>query len=152
MAQRGRQGGFTLLELLVVLVIGAMLMAVAPPMISRAMPGMELKGATRHLASALRYARTRAATAGEEATVSFDLEQRSITTSGRTKPYQIPESLKLDLLTAESETEGETIGRVRFYPDGGSTGGRITLSLEDRPERKFEVDVDWLTGRIRILE
>ncbi len=30
-----------------------------------------------------------------------------------------------------------------------SEGGRITVSLG---ERKYEVDVDWLTGQVRILD
>jgi general secretion pathway protein H len=38
---------------------------------------------------------------------------------------------------------------VRFFPDGGSNGGRITLAAGDR---KYDVDVDWLTGRVAILE
>ena len=38
-------------------------------------------------------------------------------------------------------------GAIRFYPDGSSTGGRITVSSG---ERKFLVDVDWLTGRVSI--
>lgn len=149
---RRSQQGFTLLELVIVLVIGASLMAVAPPLITRAMPGMELKSATRHVASALRYARSRAASAGEEMAISFDLESRRMTTQGQSRPYQIADSVKVEVLTAESETEGEKVARIRFFPDGGSTGGRGTLSLEETPERKFGVDVDWLTGRIRILE
>lgn len=146
-----RSRGFTLLELLVVLVIAAMLMAVTPPLISRVMPGVELRSATRNIASALRYARSRAATSGSEATVRLDLENRRMTTTGRSRGYEIPKSLKIDLLTAESETEGDQIGAVRFYPDGGSTGGRVTLSLVDNEERRLAVDVDWLTGQIRVL-
>ncbi len=40
-------------------------------------------------------------------------------------------------------------GAIRFYPDGSSTGGRITVASG---ERKFLVDVDWLTGRVSIKE
>ncbi len=40
-------------------------------------------------------------------------------------------------------------GGIRFYPDGSSTGGRVTLSLEGLQMR---VDVEWLTGRVRITE
>ena len=40
-------------------------------------------------------------------------------------------------------------GAIRFFPDGGSNGGRLTLAAG---ERKFNVDVDWLTGRVAILE
>ena len=42
----------------------------------------------------------------------------------------------------------DKVGSIRFYPDGGSNGGRITLGAGDL---KYEVDVDWLTGRVAIV-
>ncbi len=36
---------------------------------------------------------------------------------------------------------------IRFFPDGSSTGGRITLA-KDR--QQYHVSVDWLTGRISV--
>ena len=38
---------------------------------------------------------------------------------------------------------------ITFYPDGSSTGGRVTLRDEDNG---YVVDVDWLTGRIDVRE
>ena len=40
-------------------------------------------------------------------------------------------------------------GAIRFFPDGGSDGGRVTIAAG---ERKYEVDIDWLTGRVAILD
>ena len=34
-----------------------------------------------------------------------------------------------------------------FFPDGSSTGGRITLRSE---VSAYRVDVDWLTGQVRV--
>ena len=50
------------------------------------------------------------------------------------------------LLAACSEQD---TGAIRFFPDGSSTGGRVTLMVG---ERSYAVDVDWLTGRVRVLE
>ena len=61
----------------------------------------------------------------------------------------LPEDIALELFTARSELESDTVGRVRFFPDGSSTGGRITLSLA---ERRYMVDVDWLTGRVTTFD
>ena len=58
-----------------------------------------------------------------------------------------PEGIELKLLTAQTEVESERKGAIRFYADGSSTGGRITVSAG---ERKYLVDVDWLTGRVSI--
>jgi general secretion pathway protein H len=61
----------------------------------------------------------------------------------------LPERLELKLYTAQRDIVGDKIGAIRFFPDGGSTGGRITLAAG---ERKYDVDVDWLTGRVTILD
>ena len=58
---------------------------------------------------------------------------------------EIATRLRLKALAAVDDK----IGSIRFYPDGGSNGGRITVASG---ERKFEVDVDWLTGRVAILD
>jgi len=145
----GRRDGFTLIELLVVVAIAAIAVSITPPLIAQAMPGVELRSAARQLAAGLRYARSRAATAREESTLSLDLEARTFKVSGREQTQHLSERLQIELITAASETKGERVGAIRFFPDGGSTGGRITLK---RDERQTAVDVDWLTGRIRILE
>ena len=44
---------------------------------------------------------------------------------------------------------GNGRGGIDFFPDGTSTGGRITLALEGRNRR---IDIEWLTGRIRVAE
>ncbi|WP_223212081.1 GspH/FimT family pseudopilin [Thiolapillus brandeum] len=144
-----RSRGFTLLELLLVMALAAILMVLVPPMISSALPGTQLKSAARELAAGLRYARTHALTSREEALLTLDAEQRHFKVSGRSRTYTIPDSVDISMLTAESETRGDRIGAIRFFPDGGSTGGRISLR---HGERGFGVDVDWLTGKVRILD
>ena len=39
--------------------------------------------------------------------------------------------------------------RVRFFPDGSSTGGRISLIAG---EREWQVEIAWLTGEVRLRE
>lgn len=141
--------GFTLIELLVVLALAAILLAVAPPMIARALPGVQLKSATEQIAAGLRYARNRALTTREASVLTLDVEKHLFSVTGKKKSTGFADNIELELFTAESEMVSETAGNIRFFPTGGSTGGRITLSNE---KRKYEVDVDWLTGRVRILE
>lgn len=148
-AGRRHRQGFTLLELIVVLAIAAVAVAVVPPLIAQAIPGTQLKGAAREVAAGLRYARNRALTSDEEAVLMLDIKGRKFSVSGRKRQYPIPDGLDLTLLTAESEMRGEKKGGIRFFPDGGSTGGRISLATS---KRQYDVDVDWLTGKVRILE
>ncbi|HIE53987.1 MAG TPA: type II secretion system protein GspH [Chromatiaceae bacterium] len=143
------QRGFTLLELIVVLAIAAVMMTVVPPLISSALPGAQLKSAARQVAAGLRVARNQALVQRRESSLVIDLEKRDFRVSGRPRSYSIPDSLKIELLTAESERLSERRAGIRFFPAGGSTGGRITLSSG---KRALGVDVDWLTGKVRILE
>ena len=143
------QRGFTLLELMVVLVIAAVAMTIVPPLIAQAIPGAQLKSAAREVAAGLRYARNKALTSDQEAVLLLDIDGRNFSVSGRKRQYALPDHLEITLLTAESEMRGEKKGGIRFFPEGGSTGGRITLAAGPR---EYAVDVDWLTGKVRILE
>ena len=147
--RRRRSGGFTLVELLVVLVIAALLISVIPPLFSAAIPGVQLKGAARELAAALRYARGRAVARQETSAVTLDVEARQYRVSGRGQSFSLPKNLELELFAARSEQTGGSAAGIRFYPDGSSTGGRVTLSAG---ERAYKVDVDWLTGRVKVLD
>jgi general secretion pathway protein H len=63
--------------------------------------------------------------------------------------HKLPDGVTLKLFTAQNDLVDANVGAIRFFPDGGSNGGRITIAAG---ERKFEVDVDWLTGRVAILD
>ncbi len=139
--------GFTLIELIVVLAIAGLIMAVTPPLLSKAMPGLQLKSTARHIAAGLRFARGRAVAQRTEAVLTLDLEARAVSISGREGSLSIPDDLSIELVSAVSELEDENLGRIRFFPDGTSTGGRITLGYRGNG---YDLDVDWLTGRVSI--
>lgn len=143
------QGGFTLIELLVVVVIMAMAYAVAAPMVSSGVSGTELKASARQLAAGLRKARSDAVAKRQETTVTVDVEGRQFQLTGDQRIHRLPKSVAVTLFTAQSETVSAGTGAIRFFPDGGSTGGRVTVTSHDR---KYEVDVNWLTGQVSIFE
>ena len=147
----GRYGrGFTLLEMLVVLAILAFAYALVPPMfVSSGVSTTELKSAARQLAAGLRKTRTQAIQSRKDAVLVVDVVQHLFTISGDNKKYPLPAKADLTVFTAKGDVEGEDRGAIRFHPDGSSTGGRITVASG---ERKFLIDVEWLTGRVEILE
>jgi general secretion pathway protein H len=146
---RRAQRGFTLLELLLVLVIAAAGYALVVRITSGGVSGAELKSAARAVAAGLRDARGAAIATQESAVMTLDLEHRSFEVSGGRGPRALPERLELKLYTAQSEIVDSKRGAIRFFPDGTSTGGRVTVGSG---ERRFLVDVDWLTGRVSIKE
>ena len=143
-----RGGGFTLVELLAVLVIGALIYAVMLGVPMRGTSMADLKAASRSLASGLRQAQTTAMSTRRDALLTLDVEAREFEVTG-SAARSLPRGLELKLFTAQAEVSSESRGSIRFYPDGSSTGGRITVASG---ERKFLVDVDWLTGRVSIAD
>ena len=143
------QGGFTLIELLVVLLIMSALIALAPAAFHRILPGLEMKSAAREVAGVLREARGQAIRDNREATVLIDTEQNAYRFSPGGRGHELSAAFQVSLFTAASEQLDDTRGRIRFFPDGTSTGGRVTISRDDR---KFDITVDWLTGLVAISD
>lgn len=142
-----KSGGFTLLELIIVLAIGATIYALMLELPARGASTADLKAAARSLASGLRQAQITAMATREDASLTLDLDAREFRVAGDKESRKLPEGVDLKLYTAESEVTSARVGGIRFYPDGSSTGGRITVSSG---KREYLVDVDWLTGRVWI--
>lgn len=140
--------GFTLLELIVVLFIVVLGFSAIGINISSGGDSAGLKVAARDIVSALRYARGQALMSHQETTLTLDLANNSYTVSSRGKIYAIPKAVKVTLVTAQSELKGdEGLGNIRFFADGSSTGGRITLT---RGAVGWQIDINWLTGQIEL--
>lgn len=146
-SRTSRQRGFTLLELTVVLFVVVLGFSVIGLNLSSGSDSTELKAAARDIVSALRYARGQALMAHQEATVTVNLSDNSYTVSGRDKLYQIPKTIDVTVVTAQTELTGEGTASIRFFADGSSTGGRITL---ERENAAWKTDINWLTGQIEL--
>lgn len=143
--------GFTLLEMIAVILVIALVAALSPPLFSSGVSASQHRAAAREVAGMLRLARTEAVAKRIDMGVDFDLEARTvqIPNASNKRIAKIPEGIEINLTTTAAETKNEKQASVRFYPDGGATGGRVTLKVRDR---SYLVDIDWLTGRVSIDE
>jgi general secretion pathway protein H len=137
-----RNTGFTLVELMVVMVIVALVMGLVATSISRSISGAESRTAARKIVASLRYTRTRAILDKRETVFVVDTEARTYSAPGR-PTVTLPKGIDVSITTARSELTSESAGGIRFFPDGGSTGGHVDLLVN---ERLYRVDVAWLTG------
>jgi general secretion pathway protein H len=144
-----RSRGFSLIELVVALAILGLAYALVPPLFSGAYATAESRGAARQLAAALRQARNYAVTRRTESVLTIDVDKRDFTLSGDSRTYRLPPGLELKLVTAQREVVADKLASIRFYADGSSNGARVSLGSGGR---MFEVDVNWLTGRVAILD
>ncbi len=153
------QAGFTLLELLVVLVLATLMLSVVMPRFAAVLPGVELKSTTQKTASLLRYARSQAMAESRLIEFGLDREAHAVRLSHRAELVPLPEDIELTLsdegsLALGNEilvplTEGEAASgpSIRFYPDGSSSGGRLLLRGDSG---QYEILIDWLTGKVSI--
>jgi len=141
--------GFTLIELSVVLLIVVLGFTVIGINISSGSQSAQLKAAARDLVSALRYARGQALISHQEVAVAINLAENSYKVSNRDKNYHLPKAIELTLVIAQDELKNDEIGPIRFYADGSSSGGRITLEWGNL---SYRIDVNWLSGKIEISD
>ena len=146
--QDAPEAGFTLLELIVVLVIVALAIAVALPNAEFSRRGLSLRSAAIDLASAMGTARAQAIRNSRDAFVTIDPNGRRFAAEGQTRPHPLPRDLtmSLDVPAGEQTAEGRAV--VRFRPDGSSSGARVILRQR---RQTASVTVDWLTGRTHIV-
>ena len=138
-----RQSGFTMVELLVAIAIVGLLMAVAVPGSVRFYQSMQYRQAVRDVLTTLGEARHQAMDKGQAQDVGFDPDELKI--QYQEDLLQLPKGFELTVTTA-SEVNRENLGVVRFYPEGGSTGGDIDVVSPSG--RGVRISVDWLMGSV----
>jgi general secretion pathway protein H len=139
-----RQAGFTLIELLVGLAIMAGAALLAMPVTRSAVAAQTLYSAAIDIAASARMTRAAAIRTGAVQTLLIDVTTRRYGGSGHSGVGSrvLPVTLRLALVVPPGEQSGDT-GHIRFWPSGGSSGGRLVLS--DGRSSTF-VEIDWLTG------
>ena len=100
--------------------------------------------AAQELALNLREAHARALRSGKDVALVIDVDTRLYQLEHGPE-VQLPEGVGLNVISAGEVMASSRKPVISFAPDGGSTGGAITLSLEDR---STTISVDWLTGAV----
>ena len=139
--------GFSLIELIVVLVIAGLAVGVAMPRLIGALGSQQYRADLRDLVTLLREARARAASEHQPAGVWIDVEHKRFGRDAGGKTWRLPEETEIELKTIAEQVVSEQIARIRFFPDGTSSGAELTTVYRGQP---FHLDVSWITGRIRL--
>ncbi len=162
--------GFSLIEVMVVLILITLSMFLATPLLSSFSKTVELKGAAKKISAILRYCRSEAVNQGKVYQVLFDPDLRQVqvqpiqekeedegSTDGvkdaakdepKPKTYTLPKGVDIKEVKANSPEYPSDYAVIEFYPNGGSNGGTIRL---DSPDRKgYRIRVHFLTGIVEI--
>lgn len=138
------QRGFTLIEIIAVMVLLTIVVGLVAMSFSKSMSGAKVEAASRDLVAALRYTRGQAIVHGQQTALDIDLQHNTYQAPGKAI-VQLPKDMRMQLVTAEIEQTGSTSGRIRFFADGASTGGHITVFMG---QRRWQINVSWLTGQV----
>ena len=147
-----QEEGFTLLELLIVIVIIASVSAITLPSLSKGSETLHLRTASRDILNTFRYAREKAVTEQSGMQVIFDKGNSDLTLSdsmGQTiRSYALPYDVKIyRMAVGKSETMDNSLS-VQFLPNGSSE--RAQIILRSTAGSQMRIINDPLSGGVHI--
>jgi general secretion pathway protein H len=143
---RTNSGGFTLLELIVVLVLVALASSLVYLGVARSMSGHQEKVFGRELVSLTKRARRMAIEHGVASALLISSEERRCWVRGETAAVKVPETMLIEGEDVEQVEEG--VYGIVFYPDGSSSGGKLSFSVGGHVVYAFRTDP--ITGVISV--
>lgn len=161
-----RSGGFTLFELLVVLVLVSLMTALAAPRLVGSLSRLGARTSAQKVSAALRMLRSKAATEKKTYLAVFEMDKGALYfkrpdsgVSGSDGPeaaapqkrFTLSEGVRFEKgipVQGDATPSGEFL--IAFFPGGGSSGGTVVLTGEN--DRRYAVSADLITGAIRVAE
>jgi prepilin-type N-terminal cleavage/methylation domain-containing protein len=157
--------GFSLMEMVVVLVFVSLSIALVTPSLWKFSKGIELKTAANKVSGILRYCRSEAVNKEQIVQVLFDSDMREIKVQSvkeeeeegkegkkegedRKKTYFLPEGIQIGEMEIPASKYSSDLNAIEFYPNGGSNGGSFLLKNEDR--KGYKIQVHFLTGMVKV--
>ncbi len=142
-AMRPSEGGFTLLELLVVIVIMGLMLTLLPSL-SAGLERARLRAAADEVAVALEESQQAALTTGHQVDVTFDPIHLSFGRPRRPPTGLPPVVRQLSVLAPPGSATCRDL--VRFFPDGSAFSCTVRLISAHAMEM---ILIDGVTGRVR---
>jgi len=167
-----RNRGFSLIEMVVVLVLISLSIALITPSFSRFSQRVELKATAQRVSGILRYFRSESIQKGKVYQIIFDsgtgeiriraLEKEEREGEGKQEEgkkgvqeakapemrYPLPGGIQIKEVKIPSPEFPSDLPTIEFYPTGGSNGGAILLEIQD--QKGYWIKVHFLTGIVGI--
>jgi prepilin-type N-terminal cleavage/methylation domain-containing protein len=126
--------GFTLLELLIVLLVMTMVLAVSYPSLSRGSASIHLRATGRDILNTFRYAREKAVTEQVGMKVTVDREKQNLVLTNdlgdAPRTYAMPSDVKIDRIALGGKEIAEGPIVIRFLPNGSSDRAEMRLKSD----------------------
>jgi len=150
--KRCREQGFTLLELLIVVLLLALTLSLSYPSMSRGSTALHLRATGRDILGTFRYARQKAVTEQAGMVLMVDREKQTLVLSDSYREggreYSLPHDVKIHriFLGGAEVLDGPLM--VRFRPNGSSDDAEIVLRSDTGSFLRIVSDP--ITGAARI--
>jgi len=156
--------GFTLIELMVVIVILGVIATVIAPNIDRISPKYSLRAGAREIASTIEHVRSQSALTGETYSIVYELDKKQYWILLPVKmdeygqpseedrepvrpPRLLPSGVKIvDIITSDNESHADGEVQIDFSPFGNTGSHIVLLQYEDKEELKIWVRTNALLG------
>jgi prepilin-type N-terminal cleavage/methylation domain-containing protein len=138
--------GFTLLEIIIVLVLMALILGLSTIFFANTLPSSRLNATAREISAAIRHARHLALINGEKQTMTINLDSRYYSIEGIAQK-SIPSGITpkvIDPLLGEVRNGDYSI---IFHATGAMEGGTIVLSTE---KKTVSIQLDPVVGSVVI--
>ena len=165
-----RTEGFTLIELILVLIILSVITTLVVPRLTQSLSRMNGESTARRVASALRLARSLAVTEKIPYLATFDMDANTLSVFSyqqipveedspesednpivMQRVYRLTDGVHLkEGVALNGETVTTEAFQMSFFPGGGTSCGEVVLG--DDKGRSFSIRVDRITGSVKINE
>lgn len=164
-ARRRRNPGFTLVELILVMVVIFTLATVVAPRFSDFFPSLQVRKSTEHLMAWARKARADAAITGTRQRLFLDTAKRKFWIENEPRPIKepgkfvalsgawleefLPEGVEIESVDkAETDPGSSGVRYIEFRPDGTCSDATVVLS-NDKGDRQT-LKIEGATSKITI--
>ncbi|OPY64613.1 MAG: hypothetical protein A4E63_03383 [Syntrophorhabdus sp. PtaU1.Bin050] len=145
-AERGKERGFTLLELIIVVVFITLILGLSTVFFANTLPSAKLNSLSREVSSTIRYARVLARNRGERQAIVVDLDARTFGMEGGVA-RPVPPEISMRIVDPFAGDIYTGKYSFVFYGTGGMEGGTIFLSHR---KRIVSIALDPVAGTVMV--
>jgi general secretion pathway protein H len=142
----GSRAGFTLLELILVMVIASLILGLGVMFFANTLPGARLSATARELSASIRQMKFLAQNRGEDLILTVDLDMKRYGIDG-VRMKAIPPDVSIMAVdpVAGEVRNGKYL--ISFHSTGGVEGGMLVLSAR---KKAVYIEMDPVVGSVRV--
>lgn len=148
MSRRPRRG-FTLIEMTVVLLIIAIGITLAVPLIEGGFDSREVRRAARQIAATMVHCRGEAISKSAPQELIINPERNTIATSDWGRWAELTDRAVIERVDGGADV-GDGARQILFYPNGSTSGADVVVASRRDRTNRIRITLDPLIGRVDV--